>query len=155
MENNPHDSVASLVSYASNSSDKATVLRNALADTRNSSKTLKNIAIECGITMPQLLQIYREGALIQSLMDVADTIAGKMNAIVSATLERAAEPICKVDERKLALELCGLLGDKKGSPNVSVNVNQTGQKNSGFEESAKSGTLIISSIPEETKEKMP
>lgn len=125
-------------------------LKQAMLDPGADKRDIKMLAIRCGITMPQLLQMYRDNALAESMLHVSDIIASRAHEVVEATLSKAADPDSMAADKKLALELCGIMGtQKQAGPAVNVNVNQATHQPPSFESQAKKATLVINQIPEE------
>lgn len=146
MKNDQSD-ITALVGYAATTDEKAAAFHGELMDPKNKGKSIKSIAIRCGLNMQQMVQIYREGALVEAFCRSADVMSKHMEGVVESTMIRAEDPESSHLDKRVALELCGMLPGKNTDTKVNVNVSQHGHPS--FEESAKKGTISINAIPEE------
>jgi hypothetical protein len=140
--------ITSLVGYAATTDDKAAAFHGELMNPKNKGKSIKTIAISCGLNMQQMVQIYREGALVEAFCRSADVIAKHTEGVVKSTMVRAEDPESSHLDKRVALELCGMLPGKNMDTKVNISMNQHGGHPS-FEDSAKKGTISINAIPEE------
>lgn len=132
-----------------------------LADPKNADKDLKLLAISCGMNVMELSDLFRNGALAKAMYESSMVISKKMAKVVDNVLESSMDKGATFNDRRLALELCGLI-DKKGSKGaINVNVGCGAEVSGGsgrtkgsrrpqlFEENIKNNTISVKTIPEE------
>ena len=103
---------------------------------------IKCIAISCGMDLVSLSQMFKRAALAEAMMKVSTTIATKVNNVVESALDAATDVTASDKDRRLALEVCGVI-EAKGANKINLNLNQDIGTNHGYENAARTGTKVL------------
>jgi hypothetical protein len=125
----------------------AKTFANLLKDPEFEGMDIKCVAIASGLNLMELANIFKDGMLAETMLKVSEVISRKAANVVEATLDAACREDSFAVDRRLALEICGIITpDKKGgSVNINMGSNGNGSqpKNGDFVSSAKTGTKVL------------
>lgn len=136
------DRIAFARFVAASGSEENVAFANALVDPNKQDMDIKCVAISCGMDLVALSQMFKHAALAEAMMTVSTTIANNVNNVVTSALTAAMGEEANEKDRRLALEVCGVI-ESKNSSKINLNLNQDINTNHGYERAAKTGTKVL------------
>ena len=127
---------------AASGDNESVAFSNALMDPDKSNMDIKCIAISCGMDLVSLSQMFKRAALAEAMMTVSTTIASRVTNVVESALDAATNEEANEKDRRLALEVCGVI-ESKGANKINLNLNQDMGTNHGYESAARTGTKVL------------
>lgn len=116
----------------------------ALVDPQNANMDIKCVAISCGMDLVALSHMFKRSALAEAMVKVTSTISSRVNDVVTSALDRAIDPEASDRDRRLALEVCGVIDSPgKGKINLNVNQQQNVPQDHRYESAAMVGTRVL------------